>query len=135
MSLTTPLDPADLDTLILYLQTGGTNDPLLPDEALAIRDVSADPAALNLPGVLVQLTGVEFDRLAGVTIGVNLVCLAPELSFRAWPILADLWNRVTALVTPTGRASAVTMVLPDAPQAVPGLSIPFDLLTEIQETP
>lgn len=127
--LTTPLNPADLDALILYLKTGGTNDPENPDPVLAIREVSADPAELSLPGVLVQLAGVEGDRLAGVAIGVNLVCLAPELSYRSWPVLTDLWNRVTALINPTGRATAVTMVLPDAPSAVPGLSIPYDLLT------
>lgn len=127
--LTTPLDPADLDALILHLKTGGTGDLENPDPFLEIRDVSPDPAELNLPGVLVQLTGVEQDRLQGVAIGVNLVCLAPELSYRAWPIMADLFNRVAALVTPTGRANAVTMTLPDTSGPVPGLSIPYDLLT------
>lgn len=123
--LTSPLDPSDLDGLVAYLKAGG--DPADPDAA--IREVSTDPTELNLPGVLVQITGVEFDRLGGVTIGTTLTCLAPELSVRSWPVLADLWNRVTALVNPSGRTEAVTMVLPDTPGPVPGLSIPYDLET------
>lgn len=127
--LTTPLDPADLEALIAYLKAGGA--PADPDKA--IREVSADPSELSLPGVLVQVGSVEFDRLGGVSLGVTLTCLAPELSVRSWPVLADLWNRVTALVDPSGPSQTVLMTLPDAPGGVPGLEIPYTLETCLPE--
>lgn len=123
--LTTPLDPAVLDALVEHLVTGGGD----PD--LAIREVSSDPTELSLPGVLVQVSSVEALNLAGgVSVGVLITCLAPELSARSWPVLADLWNRVTALVGPfTGPSEVVTVVLPDAPGGVPGLQIPYTIQT------
>lgn len=116
------LDFADLDTLAELL------------EDAEIRDVSMDPAKLNLPGVWIELTGIEADLLDGVTIKVNLVCLCQETDARrAATQLATLWNKVIPAIAslggPAGPTVPGTYVFPGSSAQLPGLAIPLDLST------
>lgn len=127
--LTSPLDPADLTQVVDYLKDGG--DPADPD--LALPEVSTDASTLNLPGVWIAIRGIEQRRLGGVDLDLVAYVLSPDLEdTQAWPILADLWNRVTALITPSGPTTPETVALPDVPAGVPALAIPFTFETCVE---
>lgn len=120
------LDFADLDQLATVLTDAG------------VRSVSMDPAKVNLPGVWIELTGVDLDVLEGVTIKVNLVCLAGDTDpRRAAGQLAGLFNKVVPAIAdlggPAGTTLPGTYVFSGSTAALPGLAIPLDLTTTTEE--
>lgn len=96
-----------------------------------IRQASVDPADLSLPGVWVQITGVDQDRLgSGPTINTRLVLMVPDTGIRlSLEALAELYNQVCEVIDPAGPATPLTVSLPEGGAPVPGLAVPFDLLT------
>lgn len=112
-------DPADIAALVEDLESAG------------IRDVTTDPAALNLPGVLVQLAGVREDVLAGTTLELRLLCVSPDRDpNRSMAILADLYNQVVDVIGgPTGTTTTGSLTLPTDATPYPVMAVPFDLFT------
>ncbi len=116
------LNFADLDALATILKDAG------------VRDASMDPAKLSLPGVWLELTGIELDVLEGQTIKLNLVCLTQDTDpRRAATQLAALFNTVVAAIAdlggPADTAIPGTYVFSGSTARLPGLAIPFDLTT------
>lgn len=111
-----PLDFVAVDELVAALKAGG------------IRSVSVDPADINPPGVLVKVTGVDLDLLAGLTITTELLCVVPDNGQRrSMTALAALFNQVTTVVDPTAATRVVSVLLLENQAPLPGLSVPFDL--------
>ena len=109
------LDFAVLDNLAAALVAAG------------IRSASVNPADVLLPGVWIQVAGVELDLLAGHTIGLNLVAITGDTGpARSMADLAETFNKVVTVIDPTGQSRMVSVTLPGNPP-LPGLSIPFDL--------
>lgn len=122
------LDFADLDELATILEAAG------------VRDVSMDPSKLNLPGVWIELNGIDLDVLDGLTIKVNLVCLTGDTDpRRAATQLAALFNQVVPAIAslggPAGVTTAGTWTFPGSTARLPGLAIPLDLTTTTEESP
>lgn len=120
------LDFADLDALAAVLKAAG------------VRDASMDPAKVNLPGVWIELTGIDLDVLDGVTIKVNLVCLTQDTDpRRAATQLAALFNQVIPAIADLGGPAETTVpgtyVFPGSTAALPGLAIPLELTTTTEE--
>ena len=98
-------------------------------KAAGVRSASADPAEVNAPGVLVQLAGVELDRLAGYTLNARLLLVVPDNGhLRSRTALAELLSTVTTVVDPDDTITPVAVTLPGSPAPLPGLSVPVDLL-------
>lgn len=105
-----------LDELAVALKAGG------------VREASTDPAALNLPGVWVQATGITFDLLDGYTINARLVLIVADTGVaRSMAALAELLTDVIAVVDPTDTVTATTATLPSNPARLPALAVPIDL--------
>lgn len=104
-------------------------DQLAADLAAAgVASVTTNPADLNLPGVLVQVSGLAFDLLDGYTIRTRLLCVAPDTDpRRAMDQLAALVNTVTSVVDPTDDPTAETVNLPTDATPYPAFAVPFDL--------
>lgn len=123
---TTDLDFANLDQLVTALKAAG------------VRSASIDPAELNLPGVLIEVTGVSLDLLAGVTIKLNLVCLvSDDKPKQAAKQLQALFNKVADVARahggPTDDSTVGRWVLPGSAAELPGISVPLDLITTSEE--
>lgn len=95
-----------------------------------IRSASVDPAKVTTPGVWIQGTGIELDRLAGYTLTTRLVLVVDNNGQRrAMTALAGLLNKVLTVVDPAGPITPREVTLPgDAGAALPGLAVPFNLL-------
>lgn len=125
---TTDLDFGNLEILATALEDAG------------VRSVSIDPGDLNLPGVLIQVTGIGQDLLAGCTIKTNLLLLVDDVKPKQTAQqLQDLYNLVVPVVRgyggPTDDSVMGKWVLPGQPTPLPGISVPLDLLTTSEETP
>lgn len=119
---TTDLDFANVDQLVVLLKAAG------------IRSASIDPAELNLPGVLIEITGVGQDLLAGCTIKTRLICLvADDKPKQAAKQLQTLFNQVAGVARtlggPTDDSEVSRWVLPGSAAELPGIAVPLDLLT------
>lgn len=94
-----------------------------------VRNVSADPAELRLPGVLVQFAGLDLDTLQGYTVQARLLLLTGDAAdpkvIKAWDELAS--HVLDADVEVTGVITAVPVTHPAHEAPMPGLSIPVNV--------
>lgn len=91
--------------------------------------VSADPAKLVPPGVLVQLSGFAVYTLDGIYAPTALVrIVVPDSpADKASTELVALTNRVLELLEPDGPITAMGLILPNDPAPLPCLSFPINL--------
>lgn len=87
---------------------------------------SIDPARVNAPGVWLRLLPVEHDTLAATTLRAEAVCVVPDTTDdAALDLLADLHDKVLALVDPDGPCRWQGTILPGPDlTALPSLVIP-----------
>lgn len=105
-----------LDELAAELKAGG------------VREASTNPADLNLPGVWVQATGIDFDLLDGYTIHARLVLVVADNGVaRSMTALAELLTDVVQVIGPSDTVTATTATLPSNPARLPALAVPIDL--------
>lgn len=100
-----------------------------PDDLV---DVTADPTKVRLPGVLVQLAGIDLDTLQGATVQARVLVIGPDRddprsieqleSLLAVVLAADL--EVSGVITTAG------VQLPSQPAPMPGLVIPINVHQE-----
>lgn len=85
-----------------------------------------DPTKLHLPGILVQLAGVDVDTLAGYTAQARLLIVAPQRDDpRSLHALSDgLTIALAADLEVTGPISTAGVRVPAQPKPMPGLSVP-----------
>lgn len=101
------------------------------DEAARFARIEAtiDPTKLTLPGILVQLAGVDVDTLAGETVQVRILIVAPQ---RDDPRTLDHLTRglqiaYDADLEVTGPAAATGVRVPAQPKPMPGLTVPAQI--------
>lgn len=117
------LDVDDLDLLMAKIKAAGA------------KQVSMDIAALNLPGVWVNVTGFTPNVLSGLTIKLELVALSGNSKDprRALKDVQPALNAILAAISAHGGPSSdpVTGVWQQQGNAarMPGVSVPFDLVT------
>ena len=106
--------PAVVDAVVELLDTAG------------VRHVTADPSKLNLPGVLVQWSGVDVDLLAGQTHELRLLLVAPDRDDpRTLAALSDLLAAVVDVVEPSGPVRSRGVRLSTQPSPMPALEYPI----------
>lgn len=94
-----------------------------------IRTANVDPAKVTAPGVWIQGTGVDLDRLDGYTLTARLLLVVPDNGHRrAMTALAELLNLVLDVVDPAGTITPAEVTLPGDPAPLPALSVPVSLL-------
>lgn len=107
-------------------------------EQLVAADIRADtdPAAVNLPGVWVQVAQFEPHTLAAFRTEVRLQLITGDRdSRRVMEDLVSLLNQVAGVIGPR-PARARTVLLPgDQPTRLPALEITLQLHTEFTTPP
>lgn len=88
-----------------------------------------DPTKLVLPGLLVQLAGVDLDTLAGHTVSARVLVVAPQ---RDDPRSLDALTNALLVVTAadlevTAPITTAGVRVPHHPKPMPGLSVPVQL--------
>lgn len=88
-----------------------------------------DPAKLALPGILVQLAGIDLDTLAGHTVQARVLVVAPQ---RDDPRSLDTLNHGLRIVTAadleiTAPITTAGVRVPKQPKPMPGLSVPVQI--------
>lgn len=114
------LNLADLDELV----------DLIRGEAEDV-EASLNPADLNLPGVWVALDAWTKARLRGAELECRLFLIAPDIEPRdAAAQLIALFNTVKARISPTGRVTTETVVIPGVEgRPLPALAVPVRIAT------
>lgn len=118
------LDLADVDVLAAALVTGG------------IKSATRNRAALRVPGVLIQLAGIQPAGYQALEVSLQLLLIAnDDDDNRTWAELADLHNKtitvLSALGAQYGRFVGDLVTLPGAPHnQLPALSVPVQFLTQ-----
>lgn len=94
---------------------------------LADSDVrcSLDPAKVNVPGVWLRLLPLDHDRLGGSTLRAEATCIVADTTDdAALDLLADLHDKVLAVVDPDGPCRWQGTILPSTPTPLPSLVVP-----------
>lgn len=80
-----------------------------------VRDVSLDPAEVNVPGVWIKPPTIHADVLAGYTLTIDLVLIVePATPVRALDALGGLFAVVqTAVGDPAGPVVPGSVLMPD----------------------
>lgn len=122
------LDPTDVDDLLALLAgvdgldaTTGAGADARPAQVAEIGQ------PVELPGVVVQVTGYTFDALDSYAMrGRLLLVVADAPAPDARTALAALLNLVSSVFPVKGEVTLEGVVLPDRPGApLPALAVPF----------
>lgn len=101
-----------------------------------IRSVEIDPSKLNLPGVLVELSAVRYDLLAGATIVARLSLVAPDVAIaQVHELLAELLDKVSDVIDPDGDVLATKVAFGEQSTLMPALQLTMSLPTSPEEIP
>lgn len=95
-------------------------------------NVTADPRAVRLPGVLVQFAGIDLDTLQGGTVQLRVLVIGQDRDDpRTVEVLEDLLDVVLdADLEVSGVITTVGVQLPSQPSPMPALAIPINVHQE-----
>jgi hypothetical protein len=112
----------------LFAQVDEVIDAL---KAAGIRDVSLDPAEVNVPGVWVKAPTVRPDVLAGYVLTMDLVLIVePVTPTHALAALGDFIESVAAVVHPSGPIIPGSVLMPDR-SVCPCVTFPIAVQTQL----
>lgn len=118
------VDPADIDQLTGILADVDGIDGRTTDGTPTQVGYIGSP--IELPGVVVQVYGYTFNGLDSYMMrGRLLLVVADQPARDAIGSLADLFNRVTSVMRPSGEVTHEAVALPDRGAPLPALSLPF----------
>jgi hypothetical protein len=100
-------------------------------KSAGVRDVSLDPAEVNVPGIWVKPPVVAADVLEGYTLTVDLVLVVePMTPSRALDVLDGLITTVVGAVGgPSGLITPGSVIMPDK-SVCPCYTYPLQVATE-----
>lgn len=118
------IDPADVDQLVSMIAAVPGVDAVNGDGKPT--QVGYIGSAIELPGVVLQVYGYTFNTLDGYALRGRVLLVVRDAPARdAIGALADLLNRVTSVVRPSGEVTHEAVTLPDRAAPLPALAVPF----------